>query len=110
MQTAALWPMWFKPWARPTRVVDLPSPSGDGAESGAHLASRFGVDVPHDLAVDGVDADVDDGCSVAEQRAREEAWMAGRHHHDLGVLDMMAEVGSSPVTDRHGRVLADEQE
>ncbi len=85
-------------------------PTGHRRDRGSNLASRFEVDIPHDLAVDDVDADVDDDCSVAEHRARDEAWMAGRHHHDLGILDMMAEVASSPVTDRHGRVLADEQE
>ena len=30
MQTAALWPIRFRPWASPTVVVDLPSPSGVG--------------------------------------------------------------------------------
>src|SRR4029079_15983145 len=30
MQTAALRPIRFRPWARPTVVVDLPSPSGVG--------------------------------------------------------------------------------
>ena len=30
MQTAALRPIWLRPWARPTVVVDLPSPSGVG--------------------------------------------------------------------------------
>ena len=32
MQTAALRPIRFRPWARPTVVVDLPSPSGVGRD------------------------------------------------------------------------------
>ena len=30
MLTAAFLPMWLSPWASPTEVVDLPSPSGVG--------------------------------------------------------------------------------
>ena len=71
---------------------------------------RFEVDVADELAVDDVDADVDDDRTGLEHVPGHEAGMAGRDDDDVGAPDVRREVGRARVADGDRGILAEEQE
>ena len=94
---------------RSAAIVIGPTPPGTGVRSPATSAD-VRRDVAHDLAVDAVDPDVDDGRARPDHLGRDHPGAADRSDHDVGLADERAEVARAAVRERHGRVLGEEQE
>ena len=91
-------------------MVSGPTPPGTGVIAEATSRGRREVDVADELAVDDVDADVDDHGTGLEHRAGDEARVPGRDDDDVGPRDVGGEVTRPRVADGDRRVLLDEQE
>ena len=103
MLTAAFLPMWLRPWASPTEVVDLPSPSGVGviAVTSDVLAARsLGLE-----PADRLERDLGLGRAVQLELVVGDAEIAG-HVDDRargdGAGDLQIGSGSSSVSSECG--------
>ena len=91
-------------------VGERTDPSRYRRDGRCDLDRRGEVDVTDDVAVDDVDAHIDDDRARLEHGARDEARPAGGHDHDVGPGDVGGEVGRAGVADGDRRVLPDQQE
>src|SRR5204862_48383 len=115
-------PIRLRPWASPTVVVDLPSPSGVGliAVTTTYLPRGFAASsrsIPARVTLALV-CPYGSISSAWRPRSRATSMIGrgvteraiGRDDEDLCLRHMPREVTRPGVADRHGRVLADEQE
>ena len=86
-------------------VGERPDASGHGRDRRCDLARRGEVDVADEMAVDHVDADIDDDGTGLEHVAGHEAGMSGRNDDDVGQPGMGREVAGPRVADGDGGVL-----
>jgi hypothetical protein len=96
-------------WLRRSAFVRGPTPPGTGVIAEATRAADSEIDVADELAVDDVDAHVDDDHAGPQHLAGHEAGPAGGHHHDVGAPHVPGQVAGLRVADRDGGVFADEE-